>query len=171
MNKGVVEDIINKKKIKLREGIPELLDLIVKHDVPLLIFSAGVGNIIEELLKLERKMTKNIHIISNTFVYDKEGKVIDYETDIIHTFNKNEGQIKKTPYYKQIADRKNVILLGDSIGDLGMLEGLDHKEVIKIGFLNENVEDNLRLFSRKFDFIILRDGSAEPVIDLFKKLI
>ncbi|MFC1728228.1 hypothetical protein ACFLZ7_02040 [Nanoarchaeota archaeon] len=170
MNKDVVMDIVNKNKIILREGISEFLDLLNKHKIPLLIFSAGIGDIIEEHLRAEGKLYENIHIISNTFKYNKEGKVIGYNSNIIHILNKNEGHIKNTPYYEQIADRKNVILLGDNIGDLGMIEGLEHKEVIKVGFVNEDIENNIRLYSRKFDLLVLNDGSMNPVTELIKKI-
>lgn len=170
MNKRVIEDIIQKKKIKIRENALELLDLLYEKNIPLLIFSAGVGDIIEGYLKYENKLYDNIHIISNFYKFDEHGKVTGYKSNIIHSLNKNEIQLKGTPYYDIIRERKNVILLGDSVDDLDMLQGIEHKEVIKIGFLNENIEKNLKKYKENFDVLILNDGSMEYVTSLIKKI-
>lgn len=43
------------------------------NNVPLIIFSAGMGNIINICLRLEFEMVpKNIHIISNTMLFNKQ---------------------------------------------------------------------------------------------------
>lgn len=40
---------------------------------------------------------------------------------------------------QELSGRSNVILLGDSIGDASMADGVSHDTVLKIGFLNDNV--------------------------------
>ena len=170
MNKGVINDIIQKKKIKIREDALELLDLLHEKNIPLLIFSAGVGDIIESYLKYENKLYDNIQIISNFYKFDEYGKVIGYKSKIIHSLNKSEIQLKGMPYYDIIRERKNVILLGDSVDDLDMLQGIEHKEVIKIGFLNEDAEKNLKNYKKNFDALILNDGSIEYVTSLIKRI-
>jgi len=171
MDMSIISDIIKKKRIHLREGVLEFLDNLHDGSIPFVIFSAGIGELIEKLFKSEGKLYNNIHVISNFFKFNKEGKVIGYKDKIIHVFNKNEGQLKDSPYYEKVKDRKNVILLGDGLGDLGMIEGLEHDNVIKIGFLNENVDEKLRLYSRKFDVVILHDGTFDYVNELLKKIL
>jgi len=141
LNKRVISDIALQRKIRFRDGALEFLDLLSTYNVPILILSAGVGDIIKELLESEGRVTSNLHLISNFYLFDELGKVIGKKNKtFIHTFNKNEVEVKKTPYYKEIAQRKNVLLLGDSLGDLGMTEGIEHKIIIRVGFLNENKE-------------------------------
>lgn len=54
--------------------------------------------------------------------------------------NKNEYALKGTEYYELVQDRENVILLGDSLGDAGMADGMPHcNSVLKIGFLYDHV--------------------------------
>jgi 5'-nucleotidase len=60
---------------------------------------------------------------------------------IIHVFNKDETSLATMSHiYKQIQYRKNVILLGDSLGDVGMVTGFDYVNLLKIGFLNAEDE-------------------------------
>lgn len=66
--------------------------------------------------------------------------LIGWKGDLIHTFNKNESAIHKSDYFSRLRHRENVLLLGDSIGDLRMAEGAtDAKHILKIGFLNHKV--------------------------------
>ena len=67
--------------------------------------------------------------------------------------------------------RKNIILLGDSIGDLGMVEGFNYKNIIKIVFLNENIKEKLENQKKVYDVLILNDGSFEYVNKLLKDII
>ena len=64
-----------------------------------------------------------------------------------------------------------MILLGDNLEDIGMIEGFDYENLIKIGFLNENVEENLLEFKKNFDAIILNDGEMDFVNKLLKEII
>jgi len=170
LNKGVIKDIITKGKIVPRKGTFEFYDLLNNNNIPMIIFSAGKGDLIEGFLKHEKKFYKNIHIIANFYKYDKKGLVIGYKSGIIHSFNKNESQIKNTPIYNQVKSRKNVLLLGDGIGDLGMLEGLEHETVIKVGFLNKDIDKKKNLFEENFDIILLNDSPMDCVNNLLKEL-
>ncbi|MBU4283749.1 MAG: haloacid dehalogenase-like hydrolase, partial [Nanoarchaeota archaeon] len=132
MNRDVVLDIIKKKKLRARGGALELFDVLHKKNIPIVIFSAAVGDIIEEFLKSEGKLYDNICIVSDFFDYDKNGKVKGYKSDIIHIFNKNGYELRKLAFFERIKNRKNMILLGDSLADLNMAQGIDYKTILKI---------------------------------------
>ena len=68
-----------------------------------------------------------------------QGDLIGFENDLIHVFNKNEDAIHDSDYFKKLDGRDNVILLGDSLGDLKMAEGANATNLLKIGFLNDKV--------------------------------
>ncbi len=171
MNMGAIKDIIKKNRMQFRRGSTEFFDLLNKNKVPMLIFSAGLGNLIQEFLKAKGKLTKNVHLVSNFLVFDEEGKAVSYVRPLIHTFNKKEVQIEKFPYHKEISNRKNVILLGDVIGDSDMVEGVHHDNVIKIGFLNENVEELIDDYKKHFDVIILNDGPMDYVNEMLREIL
>lgn len=163
MSIHVIKDIMNKGKVDGREGLHTFFKIIKEKQIPLLIFSAGIGNFITEFLKYEKIEQNNLHIIANFFKFDETGKATGYESDIIHVFNKNEQEIKNHPYTKGITERKNVILLGDGLGDVNMAEGLEHKIILKIGFLNHDIEKQLEEYSKHYDLLILNDGNMEEI--------
>lgn len=69
-----------------------------------------------------------------------QGKLVGFKGDMIHIFNKNEGAIHRSDYFLDLAHRENIILLGDSMGDLRMADGAtSNKDLLKIGFLNDKV--------------------------------
>ena len=137
MNLNVVEDIIQRHSPTMRQGAKEFFRVLYEKQVPLLIFSAGIGNLIEGFLKKEGMFYDNVHIIANFYDFDEEGNLKGYRSKIVHPFNKSEVQLTNTPYFKGIAERKNVILLGDLIADLEMTKGIEHDTILKIGFLND----------------------------------
>ncbi|HLC71511.1 MAG TPA: haloacid dehalogenase-like hydrolase [Candidatus Nanoarchaeia archaeon] len=172
MNKDVIRDIVAQGKIEFRAGALEFLEVLSQHKVPLLIFSAGVGDIIRELLESAGKIQPNVHLLSNFYFFDEQGRVVGKKNDIfIHTFNKNEVEVKKTPYYNEIKQRKNVLLLGDSLGDLGMAEGIEHETIIRIGFLNEDKEKMLEKYMQEFDVVITDDGEMGYVKEIVGEIL
>jgi len=169
MNIKIVNDIAEKRVI-LRKGAEDFFKLLKNKKIPILILSAALGDVIEKLLKLKKINYSGIHTISNFFKFDGKGTVTGYKGKIVHSLNKNEFEIKNANFYKKIKIRKNIILLGDSIDDLKMVEGANYDEIIKIGFLNENVKENLKQYKKAFDVVILNDGTMNFVNELIKKI-
>lgn len=173
LNKNDIKRAVSSRKINLRKKVPELIDILNKHKIPLVIMSSsGLGaESISLYFKTKKISQKNIYIISNNFIWDKKGKAVGFEKPIIHAMNKDETAIHKFPIYKKIKQRKNVLLLGDSLDDVGMAEGFEYENVIKIGFLNEAKKENLRIFKKYFDMVILNDGSFKEINRLLNKII
>lgn len=173
LNKKNLERVIDEGKIEFREGIPEILDYLNDKKIPLVIISSsGIGDLIPMYLEKQNKLYKNIHIITNLYKWDSEGNAIDIRKPIIHVFNKDETVLKEIPkVYEKIKNRKNVLLLGDSIGDLGMIEGFDYKNLLKIGFLNEKIEENLNQYKNNFNIIIKNDSDASYIDNFIRKII
>jgi 5'-nucleotidase len=170
MNRGVMEDIIRKKKIVLRDGAGEFFGLLNEKKVPVLILSAALGDFIEELLESEGRLYKNVHVISNFFSFDEKDNVTGYNGKVVHCLNKSEMQIGQTPHYGKISERKNIILLGDSTDDLDMVKGIKCDTLLKIGFLNADVEKSLEAYKKAFDVVICNDGSMGFVNKLLKEI-
>ena len=168
-----IEDMIKTGSISLRAGADIFLKNLKREDIPLVIMSSsGIGNMVIDFLEMQNLMFSNIHFIGNTLEFDNKGRFIGIKDNkIIHVFNKHEIEIKNLPVYDKIKDRKNIILLGDGLGDLGMLRGLNYNNLIKIGFFNYAEEENLEDFKKNFDIIITNDGSFEYVNELLKDIL
>jgi cytosolic 5'-nucleotidase 3 len=171
MNKDIILDIVKKRKITFREKALDILDILYHKKIPLLIMSASIGDITSESLKFAGKNYDNIILVANMLIWDKSGYMVGVKEPIIHSVNKHEIQIKSLPIYTELLKRKNIILLGDNIDDLGMVEGFPYKNIIKIGFLNEDINKTLEEFKNKFDVIITNDSDMSYVYELMKKII
>lgn len=62
------------------------------------------------------------------------------------------------------------MLLGDSLGDLGMIIGFDYNNLLKVGFLNEDVERDLKEYKENFDVIITNDSNMDYVNNIIKQI-
>jgi len=171
LKKEFILDMIKKEHTHIRDGFNEFFKLLEKHSIPILIFSAGLGDVIKEFLINKNQLYHNVHIISNFFRFDDNNKIIGFENEIIHSMNKKEVEIKQFLYYGEIKERKNVILLGDTLGDLEMAEEVDHDCIIKIGFLNKPDENKFEKFSNSFDVVVLNDGDLNYVNELIKLIL
>ncbi|KAH1230201.1 Cytosolic 5'-nucleotidase 3A [Glycine max] len=92
--------------IAFREGVCELFEFLEERDAPVLIFSAGLADIIEEVLrqKLHRSF-KNVRIVSNRMVFDDDGRLVTFKGKLIHSLNKNEHALDMAaPVHERLGD-------------------------------------------------------------------
>lgn len=171
LNKDVMKEIVKTKTLKFRKGALEFLDFLYKHDIPLVMMSAAPGDMIEMYLEQEGRLYDNIHIIADFYEFDKAGKAIKHKEPLIHSLNKKEIVVKGFPIFDWIKDRKNVILIGDSLDDVGMIEGFEYDNLIKIGFLNYDVEEKLENYKYNYDVVIVNDSDMGFVNGLFREII
>jgi len=141
----------NLRVMSFREGAREFLENMRDRNIPVIIISAGIGNFIEQFLIKNNCNFDNIYIVSN-FLKFENGIAIGVSDNIIHSLNKNEvalpAEIKKI-----IENRKNIILLGDSISDINMARKDIRKDALKIGFLDEKVDENKPYYIEQFDVV------------------
>jgi len=149
---------------ELRDDTDKMLGMMKEANIPVLVMSAGVGDLIQEILKHFSLVSNNMSVVSNFLQFDTEGNIIglsESDDDMIHMYNKADMVKKKTDGVNS-AHRKNVILLGDSLGDLDMAAGVaDPDTVLTIGFLNKNIEKNLPVYQKSFDVVLVDDQSMQ----------
>ncbi|CAO3663125.1 unnamed protein product [Umbelopsis ramanniana] len=167
------EDIalmVKQTYVEMRPNTDIFLKKCADMDIPLLVFSAGVVDVIQEALNQHNMFHDNMHIVSNKMGWNADGICDHFEDPLIHVFNKSEFSLEKTDYYKTIKERKNVILLGDSVGDVLMSQGVQHDTCLNIGFLNHDVETLYPKYSQLYDIVIVDDSSIDPVVSILEKL-
>ena len=173
LNKKDLENVVDSAKIKLRDGFLEFADFLKEHNIPLIIMSSSGlgGDIISMYLEKNIGKNNNIHIISNVLQWGEKGEAAAVRRPIIHVMNKDETMVKNFPCFGAVKNRKNVLLLGDNLSDVGMIIGFDYDNLIKIGFLNEKAEESLEQYKKNYDVVILNDSSFDYVNKLLKELI
>ena len=153
-------DIVRHSTTHLKEGCLWFFYTLERCEVPLLIFSAGLGDMIQEWLTQDCGNFKNIKIVSNFMSFDQETKKISgFQSTTIHIFNKNESVLLDTESENLIKNRPNVILIGDSLGDTDMANGVKCNNILKIGFLNEHVEQLLPKYMDAYDIVTIKDAT------------
>jgi HAD superfamily hydrolase (TIGR01544 family) len=172
LNLKDLEDIVKNGNVLFREGVLEFLDFLHEKNIPIVIMSAsGCGDTIPMFFEKYDRKYPNIYYVINEFNWDENGKAVSFKEPVIHTANKDETILKDFPeIYKVIENRKNVILLGDGLDDVGMVEGFDYDNLIKIGFLNFDYTKEEEAYKKIFDIVLEGDKDFGYVNRLLKDL-
>ncbi|XP_054011392.1 7-methylguanosine phosphate-specific 5'-nucleotidase [Hylaeus anthracinus] len=155
----------------LRDGTKELFKKLHSAGVPVLVFSAGLGDVVEAILRNQGVLYDNVKVISNFLKYE-DGKIAGFKNErLIHVFNKNEYAIEQE-YLKVLEGRQNILLMGDTTGDASMVDGIvDTCAVLKIGFLYDHVENSLSSYMKQFDIVLIDDQTMQVPNDILKSLL
>jgi 5'-nucleotidase len=116
----------------------------------------------------------DITVISNRGIFNGEnGEISDFAPPTLHVFNKKASTFLETEFFLRpdVRARQNVLLLGDSLGDVTMSEGMGREEahIIRVGFLNDRLE-RLPQYEEIYDVVILDDPGFEVIINLMKDI-
>ncbi|XP_019618255.1 PREDICTED: cytosolic 5'-nucleotidase 3-like isoform X5 [Branchiostoma belcheri] len=156
----------------MRDGCDWQFSTLHEHKVPMLIFSAGIGDILEEIIKQHSQMYANMRVVSNYMDFNHDGMLVGFKGDLVHTYNKNEGALRNSDYFTTLKDRRNIILMGDSMGDLRMADGVPNMQhILKIGFLNDNIEERLEKYKEAYDIVLVSDSTMDVPNAILKKIL
>lgn len=177
INSGIklehLQQLAKSEFIQWRPGAVDFLELMKKLNIPVVILSAsGIGEVIPIYCQAQNVDSSNIHYLVNKFIWDKEGRAVGFHQPVIHSLNKDETSVQS---YAEVAaaikGRINMLLLGNSIGDLGMSQGFDFKNKLTIGFLDEEERDRLPEFEKAFDHVIVGSGYSSINQAILAKLV
>ncbi|XP_035216810.1 cytosolic 5'-nucleotidase 3-like isoform X2 [Stegodyphus dumicola] len=172
IKKDQVPEMVESSNVQLRDGCDVVFKSLHQHNVPLLIFSAGVGDLLKEVLRQKNMLYPNMKIIANFMRFDEKDKLAGFKGAFIHTFNKNLTSVENSDYFNHLKSRDNIILLGDSLGDLDMTEGVnDINSILRIGFLNHRIEEYLPEYLDAFDIVLTDDQTMDVLIGLLKNVL
>ncbi|XP_021575205.1 7-methylguanosine phosphate-specific 5'-nucleotidase isoform X3 [Carlito syrichta] len=172
IQKFQIAQVVRESNAMLREGYKTFFNTLYHHNIPLFIFSAGIGDILEEIIRQMQVFHPNIHVVSNYMDFDEDGFLQGFKGQLIHTYNKNSSMCENSSYFQQLQGKTNVILLGDSLGDLTMAEGVpEMQSILKIGFLNDKVEELRERYLDSYDVVLERDETLDVVNGLLQHIL
>jgi 5'-nucleotidase len=155
--------------VQLRPGARSLVATCSTAGIPMLVFSAGIKDVIEEVIAQHYgALPDGLHVVSNKMAWSSSGVNTGFHSPLIHMYNKDESHLKGVRWFAEAGARKNALVLGDSLGDAGMAgaDGARHETVLRVGFLNETEAEGALLadYSAAFDVVVLRDSSLDFVL-------
>lgn len=151
---------VEKSNLIFRDGAKEFLEEMFQRNIPVIILSAGIGNVIEIFLKNNKCYYNNIYIISNFIKFNDDGNMKELDIELIHTLNKTMKNHIPMEFEEKISKRKYRLLLGDFIEDKNMVSKDEWNETISIGYLDTNIQQNLEVYKKNFDIVLTEDDAS-----------
>lgn len=148
-------------RFSVREGVAQLLAASARHGFPVTVFSAGVGDVIEEALRQRcyagAALPPTLRVISNRMLWSAEGTCTGFHAKVLHPFNKNfleAGDFVGAEELAALRARQCVVVVGDGEGDAEMGIGLGARVELKVGLVNDGSRaDVVEKFLRLFDVV------------------
>ena len=161
-NKDILKKAVEKTDLKLREGAKDFLKKMHENNIPVIIISSSLKNVIEEYLRQQNAYFDNIYIYAN--YYDMNG-VEEKNVTNITPYNKNKIEFSEE-LKKCIQGKENILLLGDIINDINMVSSKTLNRTITVGFLENDIEKNLEAYRQNFDIVLTNQASFKEVFEL-----
>ncbi|CAL8108170.1 unnamed protein product [Calicophoron daubneyi] len=160
ITRKMISEVEQFAPIAIRKDFAPFVNYLHELEIPLTIFSAGLGDVIAQLLRNALVPMDKISIISNFMLFNENGESYAFQEPTIHSHNKvfatllhqNDSPDLNLPQLS----RPNVILMGDSATDVSMSQGLKCDTLLQIGYLNNPTPEKLETYKRLFDIVLLR---------------
>uniref|UniRef100_A0A2K5S548 5'-nucleotidase, cytosolic IIIB n=1 Tax=Cebus imitator TaxID=2715852 RepID=A0A2K5S548_CEBIM len=72
IQKFQIAQVVRESNAMLREGYKTFFNTLYHNNIPLFIFSAGIGDILEEIIRQMKVFHPNIHIVSNYMDFNED---------------------------------------------------------------------------------------------------
>ena len=164
ITQDIIDEALENANIHFRKGAKEFLIKMNNLNIPVIIMSSGVGNILKAFLEKEGCLFDNIEIVSNFFKFQDEKANIDLDR-IMATLNKEYKKIPKNIRNK-LEQKENALLFGDLIEDIKMANKEKLSNTITFGFLDANIEQNLEVYKNNFDVVLTDDNNFNDIIKI-----
>lgn len=164
VSKEMFLEVCDSPFLQWRDDLLTFLQLLAQKSIPLVIFSAGgFGKLaIEYLLGKAGVLTDNIQVFSNQIIFDQDGFFQEPVKPIVHIANKTGAFLINNHLLESKPSRRQCLLIGDTLEDANMVKGIDFDLVYKVAFSDHNQDH----FQEKFDLVLPKTGSYQPIIDL-----
>nr|XP_033958159.1 cytosolic 5'-nucleotidase 3-like [Pseudochaenichthys georgianus] len=104
LEKDKLPEVVRESEAALREGYEQFFDRLQQHNVPVFIFSAGLGDVLEEIIRQAGVYHPNVKVVSNFMDFDENGVLKGFKGELIHVYNKHDSALRNTEYFKQVKE-------------------------------------------------------------------
>lgn len=180
--KQCMQEALDLRRIALRDCAGDLVNLCRHNEVPFTILSAGLGNVIAELLREEGLLkaeedalatasSSAVHIVSNRLVFDRAlgGKLVGFQDPMVHSLTKKSALKSALLENSRAAVRGNCLVMGDLITDVDFVQSVPHLHTaLTVGFLSDPQKTDalLEQYMTNFDIVLTEDASMEVPLNL-----
>jgi HAD superfamily hydrolase (TIGR01544 family) len=172
LSRADISTAVARSCVQLRPGVIDTIMWCNRFRVPLVIMSAGIGDVLAEVLehKWGSPLPDILHIVSNGMLFDENGRLEGFTEPLIHMFNKSSSVIPPGALANELHARRNCIVVGDSPGDSTMGDGIAHSSVLKVGLVNDNINNLIPIYRNLFDVLLLDDCGLDMLKDLLHSI-
>ena len=78
---------------------------------------------------------------------------------MIHSLNKNIDKLGNLKVKEAIKTKTYRIGIGDLVEDMYMMGEYPADKLLKIGFLNKNIAENLEVYKKNFDIVLTKENN------------
>ncbi|KAL6730910.1 hypothetical protein Aduo_001832 [Ancylostoma duodenale] len=163
MHRDDIPNLVRCSRLIWRKKVRQFFELLERSSIPLLIFSAGITDIINEAIRqLLGRIPANIAVAANVMTFNEEGYVCGFTNPPLHSLCKNVTRLRGLiPGVDQkYAKRTYALVVGDTDSDAGMLDGWKGKCLLKVGL---EAEEKATL--KRFD-VVIRGSDCSRLIDI-----
>merc|ERR1712194_290205 len=149
-----VSESIERGRVSLRPGMPELLRKCINSGVALIVVSAGIAQVIERVLERKAGILPSEYTLwSNRLEFDSDNILSHVSKPLLHMYNKTlDGKEVPSSVLKALEGKKHFISAGDSLGD-GKIVPVEFGNVLRVGLLNVKIEENRETYRQNFDLL------------------
>jgi len=161
LTKQMLLEVCDSPLLEWREGLLDFLRLLEQQNIPLIVFSAGgFGQLaIEYLLAKENLFGPNVQVMSNRLIFDEQGRFIEMVEPIITIANKTGEVLVRNGLLAARPERRQCLLIGDTLEDDQMVQGLEFELVHKVAFAGHNDSH----FEERFDLVLEKNAGYEQI--------
>lgn len=164
LDNQLIKEAVKKTDLELRDGAKEFLTKMHGINVPVIIISCSLKNVIKEYLEFNNCYYNNIFIYSNYCDIEENGK-----NDIYEVTPQSKNKITFSKELNEIIRTRNYALLfGDIVDDVNMVSKDKLNSTITVGFLDKKIEQNLELYKSTFDIVLTDNSSFKEIEDVIK---
>lgn len=166
VNKESFNEILkDASNIKFRDGLDKFFKQMHKLNVPIIVISAGLGNVVKEAIKINNFLYDNVYIISNMVTFDN---CLKLDGTMVNSVNKANLLIPENIKMK-VSNRSSVILFGDQISDLTCLENFQIEKQLLVGFLTDETGRYFSEYTKHFDIVCTENENYNKLSKILMK--